>query len=67
MVDNLSIGQIAGDVLKYLEEFGEVTSFQLKVSFSVSNSKLFLALGWLLREEKIVIEPLDKGYKIRKI
>jgi len=66
MIDDLNIGQIAGDAWKYLEEFGEVTSFQLKVALSVSNSKLFLALGWLLREEKIVIEALDKGYKIKK-
>jgi hypothetical protein len=67
MVDNLNIGQIAGDIWKYLEEFNETTSFQLKVALAVNNSKLFLALGWLLREEKIVIEPLDKGYKVKKV
>ena len=66
-MNNLSVGQIAGDIWKYLEEFGETNSFQLKVSLGVSNAKLFLALGWLLREEKIAAEPLEKGYKIRKI
>lgn len=67
MMDNFNIGQTAGEIWKYLEEFGETNSFQLKVSLALSNAKLFLALGWLMREEKITLEPLEKGYKVRKI
>lgn len=37
----------------------------LKLRLEISASKFFLALGWMMREGKIVLEPSDYGYKIR--
>ena len=64
---SFNIGKLAGDIWNYLEDNGGVaTTFKLKMVLSINNSKLYLGLGWLLRENKITIEPLDKGYKIIK-
>ena len=60
-----NIGKIAGEIWHYLEDNGGVaTTFKLKMILSTNNAKLYLGLGWLLREEKIIVEQLDKGYKI---
>lgn len=64
---NLEIGNLAGNIWKYLDEFGSVSTFRLKMVMATNNANIYLALGWLLRENKIKIEPLDKGYKVSKI
>lgn len=61
------IGNIAGEIWRYLEEVVETTSFDIKIKLAISNSELFLSLGWLAKERKIVLEKLEKGYKIKKL
>ena len=65
VLDILDTGSIAGDVLTYLEDHqGSSTTFQIKMALYISNAQLYLALGWLKREDKILLEKLDKGYNI---
>lgn len=57
-MDNFSqeIGIVAGKIWNCLnEQNGEIDVIKLKNSLEVTNSILFLALGWLLREDKIII------------
>jgi hypothetical protein len=58
------IGIIAGDVWHYLSENGESSPIKIKSAVGISNSILYLALGWLSREDKIVIEQNENSYKI---
>lgn len=63
----LGIGDLSGAIWKYVDEFGAVSTFKLKIVLATTNAKIYLALGWLLRENKIKIEPMEKGYKVSKI
>lgn len=58
------IGKIAGEVWRYLDEHGEVSIAELKFSLGYSNSMIFLALGWLVREDKINLIESEYTYKI---
>jgi len=58
------IGKIAGQIWEYLKENKQASTFKLKTALFIDNSKLFLAIGWLLREEKISITKLEKGYNV---
>lgn len=56
------IGIIAGEVWHYLNERGPVSTLKLKSSLGISNSLLFTAIGWLLREEKIQIQETGNTF-----
>ncbi|HRY29490.1 MAG TPA: winged helix-turn-helix domain-containing protein [Elusimicrobiota bacterium] len=58
------IGRVAGDVWRYLERNGETSALRLRSALKVSQSQLFLALGWLSREEKILLVTDEKGYRV---
>jgi hypothetical protein len=56
------IGQTAGLVLGFLSERGESSSLQIRSSLKISQTLLFLSLGWLAREGKIDIVYRDRSY-----
>ena len=58
------IGTTAGHIWQYLDRHGAVTSLKLKSALGISNSVLYLALGWLAREDKIEIAAHDHTYRI---
>jgi predicted RNA-binding protein (virulence factor B family) len=59
------IGLIAGDIWHYLSENGKSSPIKIKSVLGISNTMLYLALGWLSREDKIIIEQDDEySYKI---
>jgi LEA14-like dessication related protein len=58
------IGLVAGDIWKYLIENGDSATIKIRVSLGISNTMLYLALGWLSREDKINIVITDYSYKI---
>ena len=62
MVDR--IGAVAGDIWKYLSENGESSPIKIKANLGLSNTMLYLALGWLARENKVNIVQVDYSYKI---
>ena len=58
------IGSTAGRVWEYLYKNGTVTAIKLKSELEISNSSLYLALGWLAREDKIEVTESDHSFKI---
>ncbi len=62
------IGNMAGQIWRYLDSVGgESTPIQLKAQLGLSNTMLYLALGWLSRENKVAIIPYEYSYKISLI
>ena len=59
-----SIGKIAGDIWKYVSDNGPSTSIKIKSALGISNTLLYLALGWLAREDKITIEDHEQSHKV---
>ena len=60
---NEEIGNAAGQVWRALHEKGELSLPQLKKTTHLSAPLLDWALGWLAREEKLVIvrDPAKRG------
>ena len=58
------IGNTAGQIWQYLDKQGPVTIIKLKSELGISNSTLYLALGWLSREDKINIIDFEQSFKI---
>ncbi len=54
-------GELAGKVWEALHEVGELTGKDLKKATKIRADKdLYLALGWLLREDKLVMAEAEK-------
>ena len=58
------IGTTAGQIWEYLVINGSVTALKMKSVLGIPNSLLYLALGWLAREDKIEIVETGHTYKI---
>ena len=58
------IGHAAGEIWGYLLEHGESSPIKIKANLGMSNTMLYLALGWLARENKVNIVQQDYSYKI---
>ena len=61
------IGMAAGQIWHFLDENGESTPIKIKAHLGLSNTMLYLALGWLSREGKVNIVPFEYTYKISLI
>lgn len=58
-------GELAGKIWEALNEAGELSGKDLKKATKVRADKdLYLAFGWLLREDKLVIKEADKDILI---
>ncbi len=58
---NEFVGTLAGAVWSALNENGAMTSKDLKKAAKIKTDKeLFLALGWLLREDKVNVVEEEK-------
>ena len=54
-------GAFAGKIWEALNEGGKLTGKELKKAAKLRTDKeLYLGLGWLLREGKLVIEEVEK-------
>jgi len=58
------VGILAGKIWNFLNAKGEVPVLELKTKLGVPNSLLYLALGWLMREEKIYVKKEKKAYRV---
>jgi Protein of unknown function (DUF2582). len=58
------VGYSAGEIWRYLLENGESSPIKIKANLGLSNTMLYLALGWLAREDKVNIVQHDYSYKI---
>jgi hypothetical protein len=60
-----TIGETAGEVWKYLNKNGESTTLKLKSALGITNAALYMAIGWLTRENKLNVSEFAKNnYKI---
>ena len=60
-----TVGTLAGAVWSALNENGAMASKDLKKAAKLKNDKeLYLALGWLLREDKVEIAEEAKEIKV---
>ncbi len=55
-----SIGDTAGMVWKFLNEKGEATLNQLKNGVKADPNLILQAIGWLAREDKLLIGKKDR-------
>lgn len=62
---NEKVGLLAGEVWTALNENGTLTAKELKKAAKLKNDKeLFLAIGWLLREDKLAVVEADKEISV---
>ena len=60
------IGEAAGTIWKFLDQQPEpVTLSALRKGVPLSSTLLMMGLGWLAREDKLVIETSDDSYSYR--
>ena len=58
-------GAFAGKIWEALNEGGKLTGKELKKAATLRTDKeLYLGLGWLLREGKLVIEEVEKDIEV---
>jgi len=60
-----SIGESAGKIFRALETHGELSISQLKNLAEPDGFRLNAAIGWLAREDKLLITLSGKTIKIR--
>ncbi len=58
------IGESAGEVWRYLNEHPPTTLEQINKSLKLSESLFFMAIGWLVREDKLAFEREGKTTKL---
>jgi hypothetical protein len=59
------IGETAGRVWRTLDEEGELRLAALKKQIDVSDALLYMAVGWLAREDKLEVEAEGRSYRLR--
>ena len=59
----MEIGVLAGKIWKTLEKDGAQTATSLVKTLTVKNNDLMMALGWLLREDKLEVTKVGNTTK----
>ena len=62
MIENIGIN--AGKVWSQLDEEGRMNVKELKKATKLTDKDLYAAIGWLAREEKVVLEQVEKEFFI---
>lgn len=63
--DVQAIGEVAGMVFHTLREEKEMSTARLSRTVDAPRDLVMQAIGWLAREEKVVIEATSRGKIIR--
>ena len=58
MID--SIGETAGKVWKFLKQHGEANLNQIKKNVKADPNLILQAIGWLAREDKLIVGKKDR-------
>jgi|AntDeeMinimDraft_5_1070356.scaffolds.fasta_scaffold00095_28 hypothetical protein len=61
---NKKIGELAGQVWKFLEREGESSFSAITDAVDGPRSKVSMAIGWLAREDKLEFSQEGRGTKI---
>ena len=59
------IGYVAGNIWQHLERKGEMTPKKLSTVMKESPNVVYLALGWLARENKIEFQPTKSTFRVK--
>ena len=59
------VGETAGHIWHTLDEEGPLRLAALKKQIDASEPVLYMALGWLAREDKIAVEADGRTYRIQ--
>jgi hypothetical protein len=59
------VGETAGEIYKLLEGKGDVPLKELRESMPHKGPITQMAMGWLLKEDKLAFEITDNGAKVR--
>ena len=59
------IGYVAGSIWQQLERKGEMTPKKLSTAMKESTDVVYLALGWLARENKIEFQPTKSTFRVK--
>jgi hypothetical protein len=59
-----TVGEAAGKVWHTLKENGELSTAQLKKKIEADDKTLWMALGWLAREDKLTFNQVKNTLKI---
>ncbi len=59
------IGIVAGNIWQQLEKKGEMTPRNICTSIREKSDVVYLALGWLARENKVHFEPTKSTFKVK--
>ena len=58
------IGEAAGAVWKYLHEHSEAKPSDIKKTLKLNDDMLWMAIGWLAREDKLVFKGKGKAVQV---
>ncbi len=58
------IGESAGRVWQYLNDRGPATAREINKALKLDEALLYIAIGWLAREDKLVFSGQGKALKI---
>ncbi len=65
-MDIENIGLTAGKIWNYLNNKNDfVDVLELKFQLKLTNTELYLAIGWLAREDKLIFLPENNKLKIK--
>lgn len=59
------IGEMAGRIWRTLDEEGELRVSTLKRQLDAPDALVYMALGWLAREDKLEMESQGRTYVVR--
>jgi hypothetical protein len=59
------VGETSGEVYKLLEGKGEVPFKQVRGALENKGPLTFMAVGWLLKEDKLEVRILEKGIALK--
>ncbi|MDN5304369.1 MAG: Winged helix-turn-helix domain [Fusobacteriaceae bacterium] len=59
---NEKIGQNAGKVWNHLNTNPNLSLSKLQKDLGLSKDELLLTIGWLFREEKLIVEKSNRGF-----
>lgn len=60
-----TIGEVAGEVWDFLEENGETSVSGVTKGVDSPGTKVYMAMGWLAREDKLEFLDQKRGNSVR--
>jgi len=61
------IGDVAGNIWQQLEKNGEMTPRKLTTRIKEKSDVVYLALGWLARENKVEFNQAKSTFKVKLV